>query len=98
MNAQIDLFTGRTPPLVLALPSAQGEGSRLAETEDLQGSPMDTSREKASRDEAPSPLSVPRLVTTHGLLYQVDCLDLLAAVRSNSIDTIFADPPFNLKK
>jgi DNA methylase len=59
---------------------------------------MNTSREKASRAERPSSLSAPRLTTTHGVLYQADCLDLLAAVRSNSIDTIFADPPFNLQK
>jgi site-specific DNA-methyltransferase (adenine-specific) len=36
--------------------------------------------------------------TSHGLLYQGDCLALLAAVDDDSIDAIFADPPFNLGK
>lgn len=40
----------------------------------------------------------PRLTTTHGILYQTDCLELLGHVRSESIHTVFADPPFNLGK
>lgn len=39
-----------------------------------------------------------RLTTTHGVLYQMDCLDFLPAVRSESVHTVFADPPFNLGK
>lgn len=45
-----------------------------------------------------SVLPEPRLVTTHGVLYQTDCLKLLSAIHSSSVDTVFADPPFNLKK
>ena len=33
-----------------------------------------------------------------GVLYEGDCLRLLSAVTDESIDTIFADPPFNLAK
>jgi len=33
-----------------------------------------------------------------GLLYSVDCMDLFAIVKDGSIDTVFADPPFNLAK
>lgn len=36
--------------------------------------------------------------TKLGCLYRGDCLDLLPRVQSDSIDTIFADPPFNLAK
>ena len=34
----------------------------------------------------------------HGLLYQTDCLDLLAAIKDDSLSCVFADPPFNLGK
>ncbi len=42
----------------------------------------------------------PRLVleTERGQLYQGDCLDLLAQIETGSVDLVFADPPFNLKK
>lgn len=36
--------------------------------------------------------------TKLGKVYQADCLDLLRSIKANSIHTIFADPPFNLKK
>ncbi len=34
----------------------------------------------------------------HGILYQGDCLKLLSALPDESVDLIFADPPFNLGK
>lgn len=34
----------------------------------------------------------------YGLLYQADCLDLFATIKDESIDCVFADPPFNLGK
>ena len=40
----------------------------------------------------------PALVTNLGLLYSTDCLNLLAALQGESIDCVFADPPFNLGK
>ncbi len=44
------------------------------------------------------PPAAPRVTTTHGALFQADCLDFLAAVRSESVHCVFADPPFNLGK
>ncbi len=43
-------------------------------------------------------LSEPFFATDLGLLYQGDCLQLLPGIQSESIDTVFADPPFNLAK
>jgi site-specific DNA-methyltransferase (adenine-specific) len=40
----------------------------------------------------------PVFSTKFGHLYQADCLDVLPNIDSESVDTIFADPPFNLKK
>lgn len=34
----------------------------------------------------------------HGILYQGDCLKLLLALPNESVDLVFADPPFNLGK
>lgn len=36
--------------------------------------------------------------TEFGSLYQGDCLEWMHSLQTNSIDLIFADPPFNLKK
>lgn len=38
------------------------------------------------------------LTTNRGILFSGDCLDLLSNMKSNSVDTVFADPPFNLGK
>jgi len=43
-------------------------------------------------------LPITILETFYGKLYQGDCLDLLQMLDSDSIDLIFADPPFNLNK
>lgn len=40
----------------------------------------------------------PAMTTGLGLLYETDCFNLLAALRSESVDCVFADPPFNLGK
>lgn len=40
----------------------------------------------------------PSLTTDLGLLYNVDCLLLLSAIKDNKVDCVFADPPFNLGK
>ncbi len=36
--------------------------------------------------------------TDLGALFAGDCLDILPAIRDNVVDTVFADPPFNLGK
>ena len=40
----------------------------------------------------------PAFSTKRGAVYKTDCLNLFAALRDGCIDTIFADPPFNLGK
>lgn len=40
----------------------------------------------------------PVLQTSLGSLYQGDCTQLLREIRDCSVDTVFADPPFNLGK
>lgn len=40
----------------------------------------------------------PAFTTNRGALFSTDCLELLARMRSDSIDCVFADPPFNLGK
>lgn len=40
----------------------------------------------------------PVFQTGQGRLYQCDCLDLLPTIKTESIDCVFADPPFNLRK
>lgn len=44
--------------------------------------------------DAPTPL----LSTEFGMLFEKDCLNLLPLIQDESIDTVFADPPFNLGK
>jgi site-specific DNA-methyltransferase (adenine-specific) len=43
-------------------------------------------------------LSKPAVATDRGALYHIDCLDLLPRLRSEVVDCVFADPPFNLGK
>lgn len=38
------------------------------------------------------------LTTSNGILFCDDCLDVLNFIKDNSIDCVFADPPFNLGK
>ncbi|MBI5954440.1 MAG: site-specific DNA-methyltransferase [Chloroflexi bacterium] len=40
----------------------------------------------------------PYLTTKHGVLFNSDCMVMLGAIKSDSIDCVFADPPFNLDK
>jgi len=40
----------------------------------------------------------PVFTTRHGTLYHGDCLDVLRLVPEESVDLVFADPPFNLGK
>jgi site-specific DNA-methyltransferase (adenine-specific) len=40
----------------------------------------------------------PAFSTELGVVYNTDCLNLLGALKDESIDSVFADPPFNLRK
>lgn len=85
MVGQLQIFTPENPTPVL------GSGTVMRSvTKSESALPL--------QPDAVSPLTEPRLTTTHGALFQADCLDLLGTVRSESISTVFADPPFNLNK
>lgn len=43
-------------------------------------------------------MKTPFFTTSHGILFHDDCLAVLGHMRSAVIDTVFADPPFNLGK
>lgn len=43
-------------------------------------------------------LPPPVLQTNLGTLYNGDCLDILKSMSNESVDVVFADPPFNLNK
>ncbi|PTN34440.1 site-specific DNA-methyltransferase [Desulfonatronum sp. SC1] len=47
---------------------------------------------------SPSMPVIPVFQTSRGVLFEGDCLDILRHVADQSIDTVFADPPFNLAK
>lgn len=44
------------------------------------------------------PLMQPFLSTSHGVLFAADCLKILRRLEPGVVDTVFADPPFNLGK
>jgi site-specific DNA-methyltransferase (adenine-specific) len=41
---------------------------------------------------------LPAFSTKLGAVYNTDCMNLLGALKDKCIDTVFADPPFNLGK
>lgn len=43
-------------------------------------------------------LATPTFCTHFGALFSADCMEILPGIRNESIDTVFADPPFNLSK
>ena len=45
-----------------------------------------------------APVLTPVITTTLGRLYQADCLEILPQLQPESVDSIFSDPPFNLRK
>ena len=40
----------------------------------------------------------PYFKTDHGAVFDLDCMEFLTAIQDECVDTVFADPPFNLKK
>lgn len=40
----------------------------------------------------------PFFQSKHGALFEGDCLEILPIIKSEVVDTVFADPPFNLNK
>jgi len=47
---------------------------------------------------SPGIILKPCYVTQNGVLFEGDCLDYLPRFKSDLVDTVFADPPFNLGK
>lgn len=47
---------------------------------------------------APESIPLKALVTDRGVLFNGDCLHVLPLIDAESVDTVFADPPFNLGK
>src|ERR1035437_3418433 len=45
-----------------------------------------------------APIIKPLYRSDRGVLYHGDCLTILPFIKTESIDTVFADPPFNLNK
>ena len=43
-------------------------------------------------------LPIPKMETQFGKLYEADCMSILPRVSANTVDLVFADPPFNLGK
>jgi predicted methyltransferase len=60
----------------------------------------------SSESDKPSPLALcgskifpfQAYASEWGILFNGDCLHILPHIRDSSIDTVFADPPFNLAK
>ena len=44
------------------------------------------------------PGTTPIFATDFGVLFEGDCCELLGGVQDDTVDTVFADPPFNLGK
>ncbi len=42
--------------------------------------------------------NLPSYTTTFGIAFKTDCMVLFSHIKDGSIDCVFADPPFNLKK
>ncbi len=53
--------------------------------------------DKTGVNGTPLPMN-PVFQTSRGVLYEGDCLDIIPHIADESIDTVFADPPFNLAK
>jgi len=65
---------------------------------DIETATNEESPRGASSGAAGVKLLQPALTTDLGLLYATDCFNLFAALKDNSLDCVFADPPFNLGK
>ena len=40
----------------------------------------------------------PEFIFDNGAIFNEDCIDFLKKIKTNSINTVFADPPYNIKK
>lgn len=83
---ELQLKTGRLDRATIDL--IQAQASQVLQA--IKDTPPKTDR---TTNSAP-----PIFETNKGKLYQTDCLNFLSAIESDSVDLVFADPPFNLDK
>ncbi len=79
--------------VALAAPVEPGQHTAMAQRGGTQRS-IDVA---SIVESATSPIE-PCYLTKNGLLFEGDCLDYLAKFKPDLVDTVFADPPFNLGK
>lgn len=61
-------------------------------------SQLDLTSIRTVSDSLPGLFGGPYLTTSRGILFNQDCLDVLAHLKNESLHCVFADPPFNLGK
>ena len=66
----------------------------MTQTKIVFGKPWKATGVIRRRKQTPEPI----FATARGVLFDGDCLDVLPHIEDESIDTVFADPPFNLGK
>lgn len=72
--------------------------SRPAQAYRVEGRSCPRSKESRLYEMSAGEWQEPYLTTRRGVLYNCDCMDLFRALGSDTIDAVFADPPFNLGK
>lgn len=79
----------------LGLDSAQVKNALgIFDKEARENAPEDKQESKRSGQKPPHPAHC----TALGTLYRGDCLNVMSSMSSESVDVVFADPPFNLGK
>ena len=91
MTEVLDLFTTEQAPT----PSRKKRTAKA--TAEVQSEPV-TPLSDFQPSRFLSELARPFFVSSYGALFNDDCLAVLPLVKPESIDTVFADPPFNLDK
>lgn len=76
----------------------ENEQSLLAGVECIQTCPIEQSGMYHSVVKESTHCFAPKYCRTNGLLFQADSLVWLQTLKDSSVDMIFADPPYNIKK
>jgi site-specific DNA-methyltransferase (adenine-specific) len=84
--------------LALEDTSAAAEENVAPDTHSLEETKSSTSESLRLVSPKNQRMKGPFFTTSHGVLYDTDCLQVLANMKSGVIDTVFADPPFNIGK
>lgn len=85
-----------------SVPKADEEGfaqaTKVAQDESMRARGKSRCIDVAAITRAGCPLPTPFYATESGVLFEGDCLDYLGKIKSDLVDAVFADPPFNLGK